>query len=190
MQDPYRQNLIHCTEHGFTLRKERHRFYVHEIYSTCVIQNFEVGYVVTHVNQYAVSKSTTLAEMVIYLQDFISIQVMTPNTSRNRFLRLGNIATNSVISRHGFTVMKHGEYLVVEDKLSTCAHSNVIVGYVLLSVNGYRILGTTTVERIRLLLNTEVLRHVVCRTIQYARSYQALETSTQVSKKTNRLNIA
>ena len=128
MQDPRTPNLIiHCIEHGVTLLKVRCSFYMHEIFSTCAIQNFEVSHVVMHVNQYAILKSTTVAEKIVYLQDLISIRVMTLKSSTHRFTRLMNITTNSVFSRHDFTVIKRRKYFVIQQIFSACAHLNEIM---------------------------------------------------------------
>ena len=174
MQDQHIPNLIHCVEHRFKLRKDKCYFYIHRVFPNCGIQNIQVGHVVTHVNQDVISKTTTLSEMLAYLQEFLCIQIATPKSLEHRFKRIQNIGTNTIISRHGFNAIKRGEYIVVESILPTCKNSSIVAGYVLMSVNGYRFLGTTSFDKVSILLNTEVLRHVVCRTIQYARSFQVV----------------
>ena len=73
MQDQYTPNLIHCVEHGFTLRKERCYFYIHNVSPSCTIKNIQVGHVVTDVNQSSISKTTSFLEMISYLREEICI---------------------------------------------------------------------------------------------------------------------
>ena len=85
MQDPHTPSLIHRVELGFKLRKDKSYFYIQSVFPNCGIQNIQVGHVVANVNQNVISKTTTLSEMLAYLQEFLCIQIATPTSLQNRF---------------------------------------------------------------------------------------------------------
>jgi hypothetical protein len=182
MQNSLDPNLINCPEQGFTLRKNRRRFYVENISNICSVPGIQLGHVVTHVNGNAISARITIQEMLAQLQNFVSIQFISPESSRNRFTRYQNDITSFTSSRHGSSVMKRGHHIVIEQIFPSCTNLNIVLGHVILSIETqYRLLETTTIARLRALLNTEVLRHVVCSTQQYANRVRVIETSNQAN---------
>jgi hypothetical protein len=157
------QDQVYCHSHGFSLRKARGgRFIVHTSSSRCQISGIQTGNFVSYVNGIPVSPSTTVQEMQSYLNDFSDIECISVTTVQNRSRALSDFADRPIESHHGFSVRKRRDFYYIEGITTSCTNPKIVLGRILMCINGYRTESTMSSERISYLLNTPKLNHVVC----------------------------
>lgn len=157
------QDQVFCHSHGFSLRKARGgRFIVHTSSSRCQISGIQTGNFVSYVNGIPISPSTTVQEMQSYLNDLSEIECVSVTTAHNRSRALRDFADRPIESRHGFSVRKRRDFYYIERITASCTNPKIVLGRILMCINGYRTESTMSSERISYLLNTPKLNHIVC----------------------------